>query len=68
VSSVVWCCDIGLVFRNSLKVYISCVFMVMESVQHNSVWHVVILLKVMNYLSSDSMSHSRRVMFKCVCN
>jgi len=68
VSCVMWCCDIGHIVPHSLKVYISIIFVVMESVEHNSVWHIVILLMVMNYLSSDSMSYPRRVMFKCVCN
>jgi hypothetical protein len=68
MSSVMWCFDVGHVVPHSLKVYISCISMVTESVERNSVWHVVIILKVMNYLSSVSMSYPRRVMFRCVCN
>jgi len=68
VSSVMWCCDIGHIVPHSLKVYIFFICVVMESVEHNFVWDVVILLTVMNCFSGDSMSYPRRVMFKCVCN
>jgi len=49
-----WCCDTGHVVPHILKVCISFICMDVESVEPTSVWHVVILLKVMNCLSTDS--------------